>query len=1053
MRSLLIIVLLLVQGIGVAQVLITVRSSKDSSALEGVRITNISNNTVIVTSPHGVADLSVVSPTDMVVVSHLSFATKKFTASDISKRTVVYLDPVENQLEEVLVSTGYQVLTKERTTGSFATLDRKQLDRQVSTDIISRLDGNVVGMLFNRNNAKRAISVRGQSTLFSESNPLIVLDNFPFEGDILDINPNDIEQITVLKDAAAASIWGAQAANGVIVITSKRGRRNQNTQWAFTSNTTLGEKPNVFYQPRMSTTSFIELEKELFQKGVYKSAESSINKTPYTPVIALLIAKRDNPTMATQIDAELERLKTLDVREDITKYLYQKQVNQQYNLNLHGGAAKQSYYASIGYDRNTESLVQNRMERVSVNLKNTYFLFEDKLQWTAGIDWSKRNTQKPNFGSNNLAMTGRSEIYPYATLKNDDGTYARIVKDYPWTVIDQAKDKGLLDWSYRPLDDIYMVERANTNSYSRLFTDLSYNLGFGFKLNALYQYMQTNDEFRNYNTLNSYYTRNLINNLTQINADGSFKRPIPLGGVLNTQHSAIKSQSLRTQVDYNKHWLNHQIKAMAGFEVRDNPSISYSNLIYGYNDDLAIGATVDFKTNFPRYVNPNSKQTIANAEPVTETVDRHRSYYGNVAYSYGQVLDLYASARLDQSNLFGVRTNQKGVPLWSIGAAYQISKASFYQLDCLPVLKIRGSYGYNGNINKTITAFTTIRYYGNAISTALPYARVVNPPNPELSWERVKVWNLGIDFATKDNRLSGSLESYWKRGLDLIGETPYAPSSGVTNFTENYANTKTFGIDVQLKSKNLIGTFYWDTDYLFSYVKDEVTHYLAKATNYITSQVPVVGRAQYALYSYPYQGLDPETGNPVGFLNGEPSQNYAAIIAGINADNIVYHGSLRPTVYGGVRNTVSWNNVSLSANVVYRLGYYFRRNTVKTSAVLTANSMHGDYEQRWQKPGDEANTIIPSIPTSANANRDNFYGNTGLFVEKGDHIRLQDVQLRYQIKSNLMDRAGVKDLALSFYMNNVGLLWKATNTGLDPDYPLQDYPPIRSYSLGFNIKF
>ena len=1053
MRSLLIIVLLLVQGIGVAQVLITVRSSKDSSALEGVRITNISNNTVIVTSPHGVADLSVVSPTDMVVVSHLSFATKKFTASDISKRTVVYLDPVENQLEEVLVSTGYQVLTKERTTGSFATLDRKQLDRQVSTDIISRLDGNVVGMLFNRNNAKRAISVRGQSTLFSESNPLIVLDNFPFEGDILDINPNDIEQITVLKDAAAASIWGAQAANGVIVITSKLGSRNKGPQWTFTSNTTLSEKPNLFYQPRMSTASFIELEKELFQKGVYRTAETSINKTPYTPAIALLIAKRDNPAMAPQIDAELEQLKSLDIRSDLIKYLYQKQINQQYNLNLHGGGSIQAYYASIGYDRNKESLVQNSMERISVNLKNTYFLLEDRLQWTAGIDWSKRNIHNPNFGTNNLFMTGQAVIYPYASLKNNDGTYARIVKDYPWTFIDGAEDKGLLDWSYRPLEDVNLIERANINNYNRLFTDISYNVGYGLKANVLYQYMYSGNEYRNFNSLDSYYTRNLINNLTQINADGSFVRPIPVGGILNTEHSRVNSKSLRTQIDYNKHWLNHQINAMAGFEIRDNPSISYSNTVYGYNDDLAIGATVDFINNFPRYVNPNSRQSIPNSEPVSETTDRHRSYYGNIAYTYGLLLDLYASARLDQSNLFGVRTNQKGVPLWSLGAAYQISKSPFYALNFLPVLKIRASYGYNGNINKTITAFTTIRYFGNAVSTALPYARVVNPPNPELRWERVKVWNLGLDFASKENRLSGSVESYWKRGLDLIGETPYAPSSGVINFTENYANTKTFGVDVQLRSKNLIGAFSWDTDYLFSYVKDEVTHYLAKATNYITNQVPIVGKPQYALYSYPYQGLDPQTGNPVGFLNGEPSQNYAAIITGINADNIVYHGSIRPTVYGGLRNTLSYKDVSLSANLVYRLGYYFRRNTVKTSAILTANSQHGDYELRWQKPGDELNTIIPSIPNTANANRDNFYGNTGLFVGKGDHIRLQDVQLRYQITPSWVGKAGIKDLALSFYMNNVGLLWKKTATDLDPDYPLQEYPPVRSYSLGFNFKF
>ena len=1055
MRIIMILVIvLLVQGVGKAQEYtgFVIRSSRDSSLIENARVTSLASGKYLSRDRLGMYKLDNTMLLDSVEVVHMSYVTKHVAIKELMVRPIVLIDVKENQLEEVQISTGYQLVSKERATGSYASVDRKQLERQVSTDIISRLDGNVPGMLFNRN-SPRALSVRGQSTLFSESNPLIVLDNFPYEGNILDINPNDVEQITVLKDAAAASIWGAQAANGVIVITTHKGRRDQGLKVGFNTNITLGAKPDIYYQPRMSTGSFIDLEKYLFEKGVYKSAETSVNKTPYTPVIALLIQKRDNPTMADVIDGEIENLKTIDIRDEMEKYLYQNTINRQYNINLSGGSRKQAYYVALGYDDNKEELIRNSMKRFSANVRNTFYLLNDRFQIATGIDLTERRQQNPNLGNYNLNMTGQSQIYPYATLRNEDGSYARTVKNYPWSFIDQAASVGLLDWSYRPLEEVYLTDRTEANSYYRLYGDLNYKILDGLRASVLYQYTQNKSDSRKYNSQETFYTRDLINNLTQVQNNGNLVRPIPLGGILNADDDKSYHHNFRSQLDYQKIWLNHEWRAIVGFEIRNNPSASYSNLIYGYNDDLAIGTNVDFVNSYPRYVNSNSKQNIGNSEKISETVDRYRSYYGNIAYTYYKTWDIYGSVRLDQSNLFGVRTNQKGVPLWSMGLAYQLSKAKFYKWEAFPSLKLRASYGYNGNINKSITAFTTIRYYGNANLTGLPYARIVNPPNPELRWERVKVLNLGIDFVHKSNRIKGSIESYWKRGLDLIGETPYAPSSGVTSFTENYANTKTYGLDVQLQSKNLINGLEWDTDYFLSMAKDEVTHYLPQVTNFTGAQVTLVGKPQYGLYSYPHNGLNAETGNPVGYLNGLESENYAAIIAAMDANSIVYHGSQRPTVFGGLRNTFAWTNLSLSVNMVYRLGYFYRRNTAKMSAILTANNQHGDYEQRWEKPGDEKWTVIPSLPTTNNANRDNFYNNTGVFVEKGDHIRVQDIKLSYAVSQARLKKMKIQEASIFVFANNLGLIWKSSKNKLDPDYPLVDFTPSRSVSLGVNLKF
>ncbi|MBE8722021.1 SusC/RagA family TonB-linked outer membrane protein [Sphingobacterium pedocola] len=995
---------------------------------------------------------SVRLPGAKLTIAYIGFRTQSVSIDDITDQYTIRLAPLTENIEEVLVSTGYQVVPKERTTGSYATVDRERLDKVVATDIISKIDGLVPGMLFNRNST-RAITLRGQSTLFSDSNPLIVLDNFPYEGDIMDINPNDVENITVLRDAAAASIWGAQAANGVIVITTIKGKRNQALQIDLRSNIGIAESPNLFYQPKMSTASFVELEQMLFANGFYTATENSIQKSPYTPIVDLLIRKRDDPEQAVTIDREIERLTSIDVRDDLSRYFYRPAVNQQHALNIQGGGERNSFYLSLGYDRNREELIGNSLQRVSINARNTLYFLKDRIRASLGLDLSNRRITNPNIGVHSLTMSGQSKVYPYARLVNDDGGHARLVTNHPFSFIDQAQQQGLLDWSYRPLDEIAYTKRGTHNTLYRVNADVKVKLLDGLEADVLFQYGNNLSRHRNHRPQETYYTRNMINNLTTVNPDGTFNRPIPLGGILGTTTGEVWNYAFRSQLNYNRVLADeHSISALAGFEVRDNQSNSYSNLLYGYDNNLGIGSNVDMMNTYPRYVDARLRERIANNEQMLGLIDRHRSFYGNSSYSFRNRYIAYGSVRLDQSNLFGVRTNQKGVPLWSVGGAYVLSEESFYRSTVLPYLKLKASYGYNGNINKSISAFTTVRYQGTAISTGLPYARIVNPPNPELRWERVKVYNAGLEFRSRNNWINGNIELYRKQGLDLIGEIPYAPSSGVGTFTENYANTKTHGLDVQLSGKTIGRVVQWNSDFMLSLVRDEVTHYLGGTNNFITMSTPIVGRPQYAVFSYPHAGLDPQSGNPVGFVAEEPSQDYAAILQDINENNIIYHGSERATTFGSFRNTIQWKGLVLTANIVYRTGYFYRRNTVSFASVLRASDQHGDYEMRWQQPGDEAFTAIPSMPAVIDANRDNFYANTDVFVEPGDHIRLKDINLAYNFPSDWTGLARIRSASLYLYVNNVGVLWKKSSVNLDPDYPYADYAPPRIFTLGINIK-
>lgn len=1036
-----------------------VLSADTSEPMEGVTIRAIGTETVWQSNVLGVFKLNNIHPGMRLEFTYVGYQASQLTLEMIIDEPEVLLYPVEQQMEEILISTGYQRVSQERVTGSYSTVDNRLLNRTVNTDIISKLDGVVPGMLFNRNSNFK-INIRGQSTLFSNMEPLIVLDNFPFEGDILDINPNDIETVTVLKDAAAASIWGARAANGVIVLTSKQGRRNQPLQVDFRSNVSVVEKPNIYYQPRMSSADFIDIETMLFSQGVFTSTENSNLKAPYTPVVQLLIAKRDGTMDENDVRDQLTHLKRIDIRDDLSRHVYQKGVKQQYALNLSGGTGINRFYVSLGYDQNRESLVRNSMNRLSVQARNTFSLWKDRLEVYTGLELSSRTATNPNGGPVGMGMGGQSQLYPYASLVDEEGNYARTVRNYALPFIDAAYEDGLLDWSYRPLEEIYLNDQVTKNIQYRINTGVQAKILPGLDAGVLFQYVNGASDYRHHRSAATFFARDMINNLTMITEDGTVNRPVPLGGVLDNSYGHTENYHFRGQLNYGGDIAEgHHVTAMLGYEVRDNQHRSNSGRMYGYNDELGIGINVDFVNRFPRYVYPASTAAIANNQAVSEFVDRYQSVYGNASYTLHGRYVFYGSARLDQSNLFGVRTNQKGVPLWSAGIAYTLSSEDFYGVDWLPYLKLRATYGYNGNANKSVTAYTTVRYDDGRLSRSrLPYARITNPPNPELRWEKVKVVNLGVDFALRKNVVTGGVEYYRKKGLDLIGVTPYAPSSGVQMFTKNYANTKGQGVDVHLQSRNTNGKVQWATDAVFSWIQDEVTHYLASAAsaqNYVSATYmnPVVGRPQFSVYSFNHKGLDGQTGNPIGYLNGEASENYAAIMSNATLDELIYHGSARPTLFGGLRNTVQWNRLSLSANVVFRAGYYFRRGTVSFSAIRLGREQHGDYTLRWQQPGDERYTVIPSMPETTNAARDLFYANTSAFVERGDHIRLQDINLTYSLPAQLIQRVGLKVVDVYLFMENMGILWKATKLGLDPDHVYTDYVPPRSVALGINVKF
>ena len=991
-------------------------------------------------------------------ISFLGYAPLSVSAKFIDQIT---LTSNSNVIDEVsVVASGYQSIPKERATGSFSKVDNATFNRQVSTDVISRLKGIAPSILFDERSGSPKLTIRGQATIFGNDQPLIVVDNFPYEGDINNINPNDIEDIDILKDAAAASIWGVRAGNGVIVIKTKKGRADQPMNIGFTSNVTIGQKPDLNYIPQIKPTDFIDIEKMLFDKGFYNTIISNTaDNRPYSPVVSILNDQKNGLLTEKQANAQIDALRSGDLRRDMSKYLYQQSVKQQYALNLNGGTNKYTYYFSAGFDKNKNSERESGFNRISLN-SNQVFRPIKKLEISAGLTYNQNNQSTSNVVSM-LSNMGTELMYPYASLVNENGTPATVTKDYSNILKNTALNSGLLDWNFRPLDELKYQDNKRKQSEFRFNSAIKYNFLPQLSAEVRFQYENQNGKSKNYYDQDSYVMRDLINRYTGFD-NGVMERNIPLGGRLDNTNNEINALNGRFQLNFDQKWAKHQVNAIAGFEVREVKSNSLSTRLYGFDPNQGSSIVVDYLSDFEIY-GKGSTLKIPNINDYGQTLDRMRSYYFNGAYNYDLRYIVSLSIRKDQSNLFGVNTNQKTVPLWSSGLKWNIHKERFYSLDWLSELSLRSTYGYSGNVDKSVTAYTTAQLSYNSFNK-LPNAFLLNPPNKDLRWEKNRMWNVGADFGTRNNRITGSIEYFNRKGTDLIGNGVIDPTSGFTSFRGNLADMKGRGIDIELNSKNIVTKdLNWQTTAIFSYATDEVVKYQKQTNlgNFVQNSLqimrlasyytPVVGRPLFSIYSYPWAGLDPINGQPQGYLEGKPSSAYNDITQQLSNDpenNLTYHGTALPKYFGAIRNTINYMGLDLSFNITYRFAYYFRRSSIAYSTLFTSYYGHTDFYNRWQKPGDEKITNVPALIYPANTNADEYYRNSSVLVSKGDHIRLQDIRLGYTFKPEILRNLHLTTLNLFAYMNNVTLLWKANKDHLDPDFP--DVKPIRTITLGIN---
>jgi TonB-dependent SusC/RagA subfamily outer membrane receptor len=937
-------------------------------------------------------------------------------------------------------------------TGSVYTINNSIFNLTPSQNITDRLSAFTGAVLPNTNTTpgsnQSPITMRNRITIIGYPHLLVVLNGSPYEGDINNINPNDIESLTLVKDAAASTQLGIHAGNGVLMITTKNSSYDTPTTVTATANFSIGTKPNLSYLPYMSSADHIELTKVLYDSGYYDNLFAHSPWFPFPPAVEILHREKMGLISAADAETALAALRNTDIRQQAQKHLYQTSIHQQYHVGVQGGNKVYRFNFTQGYDIAKWNLIGNGNTRFTMYLNHA-------------IKAGKKGPEIFNIINctqniiNNNGIDQENFQNPYVKLADGQGNALSVPKTLNQAYKDSiGRTAKLLNWDYNPLEEIGLGNNKITNTAIHITLGIKYR--FLKKLDATVTYRHETEisEHINRHSEHTYFTRDIINQFSQIDSSSSIYRPIPLGAIIDRNIIKRNVGNINTQLKYDV--VNNESNSLTfytGYEIRHIKISNKKQRDYGVTGN-GIKAVVDHTTFFSSPYDPGITKQIPYPDDNTYTNEHYYAIYANGVYTWKKRLAASFTYRKDESNIFGVQANQKGVPLLAAGVSWDMNLKD-HRL--FPMLRLKLSNGLCSNASKSVSSLTGLQTLG-INSWNAPISVIVNPPNPWLSWETVRISNIGLDFSLLNNHIWGTTDFFVKQANNLLGMAPIDPTSGVSIFQGNVAAMKGHGLEAAINTKTGGKKLQWQSTILMSYVRDRVTKYSIQQPSlwyycdprYIN---PLPGMPLFSIYSLPFQGLDSNNGDPIGLIANQMSKNYNAILQSPNLSDLVYHGPATPTFYGSFRNTITWKQFEFGFNIVWKGGYYFRTSSINYNAVMKGEVIgHSDIAKRWQKPGDERWSKIPSLRIPVDYSRDLFFNYSSALVQKGDHIRLQDIRMKYHLNKKQSGKCMRSATEFYIYANNIGLLWKANNQGIDPDYVNSLLQPLL-ITIGTKIEF
>jgi TonB-linked SusC/RagA family outer membrane protein len=1011
-------------------------------------------------------------------LSFIGFKSREVLVNSETFYSLSLEESIKNLDEIQVVSSGYQEIPKERATGSYETLSSRAIQEVPSINMLERLEGRVAGVNFDVSN--NSISIRGTNS-YSKTEPLIVVDGFPMPQDdyqfneskrfhggaeLSYLNPDDIESITILKDAAASSIWGSRAANGVIVIKTKRGKSlSEEPSISFSSSISISDKPYLEKLKQMNSAQYIDFEQEMFELGYLTDNINDWTKKNLSEAQEWMFRVQRGTAKDAERDAALAELASKNNTSQIKKYLFRNALSQQYNLSINGGTEKSTYYISGNYNNDKPVMKANDASSYNVTANNTLRLFNDAVQLNTGINYMGSTYSINNTVQEALSTVSTSSLRPYDMIVDENGTSINKYLLFRPEVIQDLEGKGYLDWTYNYLDELNYSNVVQKSNAIRLNAEISSDITSWLRGSASGMYYKLNQQQDALDEEKGYSSRNRLNRATYYDSTtGTLTNGIPIGAFKTLTSLVNENYNLRGQLTVDKRFNEiHQLNITTIAEIREEKRSSFEKDFYGYDEDTNTGKTVN-PTNYYTTVYGWSEQIGSSGNTFSKYRNRYLSYAGSGSYSLYNRYFVSGSIRFDDYNMLGASRRNRAIPLWSAGFRWKIMEGPMITLpDFLSHLDLRITYGKGGSTplgglgNNNAVINLSNDYY-----TDLQTASISSPANAQLKWETTKIWNFGLDFGLLKGRLHGSVEYYSKKSNDILVSIPYNPTYGFSYLYYNAGTLKGHGVDFNISAQILTSDFKWKTSFNLSYNTNEVTHAYyepTSITDYFKSG-PIKGKPLSALFAYRWAGLD---------SNGQ-SQIYDAEGGIIGTDvydtdldpkSLKYMGTTTPPYFGGFFNTFSWKNFELNAQITYQMGHVFQKPFLNNYPSY-AGTFYGtpgkniDIANRWRSPGDEDKTNVPGL-ANISYNSISRYNKADINILPADNIRLQQVSLAYRIPSDWLQKSMVKSLSLSFHARNLGILWKKNKEGYDPQYlsttNYSTLTPTRNYTIKLTANF
>ena len=996
----------------------------------------------------------------LVIVSFLGMQSKEVSVQNQRNIKVELLSDSE-LLDEVIV-TGYQTISKERATGAFTVVSPKLLKDRLQPNILSRLEGQVAGLV----QQKDALSIRGRVTLrggVGGFQPLYVVDGMPFQGDLGTINPAIIENITVLKDAAAASIYGAKAANGVIVITTKEGSRDGKTKVTYDGSVRFLPTPDFNYLNLMSSEELVDLQQFGF-KYIRNKYENLNHRYSLNPVQELLYKHRSQLITDAELKAGLDTYRNLDNRDQIKDFYLRTGVMHQHNLSISAGSASNRYIASVNYIGNQGNAKYSNSDRLGLTLRNTSKFF-DWLTADLGVYGNFNKSQGDN-GMGNYYTFYTS--YPsYYMLRDNDGAPLDILGRKSLTELERLRSIGLKDETYSPIRNRQEETFSNNQNYYRVQLGLNFKIMEGLNLDVKYQTENSSYKQRDLYSKNSYFVRKMINDAAQYDKDKKeLTLNVPEGGQLRETRGDTHSYTFRTQLNFFKETGKHYITALAGAERQAIKSSSTNSYYMGYDDN-----SLGYKPINPLILAPLSgtesvggsfNWNFTGENYLRANEDRFVSFYGNASYTYDRKYNFTGSIRVDQSNLFGTDPKYQYRPLWSLGTSWYMGEEEFLkETDWINMLNLRVTYGIGGNVPKDAGPFLTLYapQYNSWINDF--GAAINNPPNPSLRWEKTATTNIGVDFSLLSNTLGGSIDYYNKYTTDLLSNKDADPTLGWDKLMLNYGSMYNRGVDVSLNANIRDNGWQWSPSVTFSYNKNKLikTDDTERTVfRYSNGNASAEGYPMGAVFSYRFAGLSEKNGSPLYYDKEGEKKEYIGSI-----DDLVYSGTRIPVYSASFNNRISYKNASLSFMFVYYGGHVMRGETSQYLSNAPGSNQNRELLNVWREPGDEKKPNVVPAFTGAyvySSREGHQWPAADIHVVKADYVKLRDLSLSYNFDKKWIHNLRMESLMLTLQIQNLWT-WKANKKGFDPEamstvmygWGTRTLPSPTTYTIGASVSF